>query len=134
MTKNAYAAAITEAMEAQGRTLRDLERAIPSYSYEHIRSVVAGDGTSFRKDLNDGICDYLDLDRDKMWATMQEIRAERKFGIKAPSSRMRVVPPPDGTLRKVWAGLSSEQKAQIVRIAAGMAEQNKAMRDLAQAG
>ena len=123
MTKNAYADALTMAM-GDDITLRDLERAMGEFSYEHIRAVVRGDNVLFSREFNNAICKALHLDADRMWNLINRLRAERKFGKLSP-----VVAPPDSRMKTLWEDLTAAQKTRLCQIAQSMVESNKAMSD-----
>jgi hypothetical protein len=130
--KNTYADTVKSTMrkgDHRGNriTLRDLERGT-SFSYEHLRKVVAGEPV-VSEECNIAICKFLGLDADAMWHLAKSEKLRKRHPEFAPS----ILAPADTTLRELWSELTKDQRNQLLDIAKGMAQQNRVTRQLAPA-
>jgi transcriptional regulator with XRE-family HTH domain len=109
-------------------TRRQLARGIGK-SYEHIRKVLQGEPV-LSEEFNAAVCKFFGLDEQEMWRiAFAEKLQKRNPRAVAPS----VLAPQDNTLRKIWDELTRDQRAQLLEIAKGMHQMNRAHQDLVEA-
>ena len=87
------------------RSMREIGRNI-SYSYEHVRKVVAGELT-FTREFSDALCDSLGLDSEEMWKLAQSLKLKKRF----EGADIPVELPKDDRVRALWQQMNAVQRA-----------------------
>jgi len=88
------------------------------YSYEQVRKA-SSNGLHLSRKFNDNLCQFLGLDSNDMWCTLQREKLRAHFNGPVPK-RFR-----DQTIVRIWNGLTPQQREDWKKIAIVMAEANE---------